>query len=87
LGAYFTAWVDLKDYLMIHQRLSRTSGSEYQLGQNKTLDYFREFRRLQKRLGIDDRTLIQIVLKMNYDYIKPELLHWDDISAHAKSDD
>ena len=87
LGAYFAAWIDLNSHLMVLQKISRTSRPEYQFDKREGLEYFRDFRKTQKGLRIDDRTLIQNVLKMNYDNVELQVRSWDEISAHSKSDD
>jgi hypothetical protein len=74
LGAYFEAWIMLS--------ISIDSGKpQAGLARDSALKFFREFRLIQKKMRIDDQTLVQKVLKMNYANTEQVIRNWNSISA------
>jgi len=62
------------------QGMGNLSSEEIQLlhGYSYSVIYFREFRKIQKELSIDDKTLMQM-LQVDNDAIIPKMHEWDKI--------
>jgi hypothetical protein len=76
LGAYFVAWSSLDIIINISDNNKRFDPKEVQYAQQTAAFYFKEFRKIQKKLNIDDNTLLTI-LKMNREAIIPMIYRWD----------
>lgn len=75
LGAYCQAWVSFSSTLKVLNK----SKSRYQglvdRGESSAAFYFKEFRKRQEKLGIDDENLFDVV-GLKFDMIKPDIDDW-----------
>jgi hypothetical protein len=77
LGAYFKAW----NYFVSMIRVLRQGGNpEFSktiaLGESNARIYFKEFRKRQKEMRIDDKTLMAIT-EVKFEIVKPEMDEWE----------
>jgi hypothetical protein len=77
LGAYFKAWNSFASMIKVLKQwrdpaYSKTIG----LGEKNAQNYFKEFRKRQKELKVDDQTLMAIT-EVNFEKIKPEIAEWE----------
>jgi hypothetical protein len=77
LGAYFKAW----NYFASMIRVLRQGGDPafnetIALGESKAEIYFNEFRKRQREMKIDDKTLLAIT-EVKFEIVKPEMDEWE----------
>lgn len=77
LGAYFKAWNSFASMLKVIKQwddpaYSKTIG----FGERNAQSYFKEFRKRQNELKIDEQTLTAIT-EVRYDKVKPEIDEWE----------
>jgi hypothetical protein len=77
LGAYFTAWNFFASMVKV---LKQGGDPEFSgtiaLGENNAKNYFKEFRKRQKEMGIDDKTLMAIT-EVESEIVKPAIDEWE----------
>ena len=77
LGAYFKAWNSFASMIKVIKQwgdpaYSKTIG----LGEKSAQNYFKEFRKRQNELKIDEQTLVAIT-EVRFDKVKPEIDEWE----------
>ena len=77
LGAYFKAWNSFASMLKVIKQwgdpaYSKTIG----FGERNAQNYFKEFRKRQNDLKIDEQTLMAIT-EVRYEKVKPEIDEWE----------
>jgi len=77
LGVYFKAWNSFASMIKVIKQwgdpaYNKTLG----LGERNAQNYFKEFRKRQKEMKIDEQTLIAIT-EVGFDKIKPEIDEWE----------
>jgi hypothetical protein len=77
LGAYFKAWNSFASIMKVIKQsgdpaYTKTIG----FGERNARNYFREFRKRQNELKIDDQTLMAIT-EVRFDKVKPEMDEWE----------
>jgi hypothetical protein len=77
LGAYFTAWNFFASMIKV---LKQGGDPEFRetiaLGEGNAKNYFKEFRKRQKEMGIDDKTLMAIT-EVEFEIVKPAIDEWE----------
>lgn len=77
LGAYFKAW---NFFTSMIKELKRRGDPEFSntiaFGESNARNYFKEFRKRQKEMGIDDETLMAIT-EVKFEVVKPEMDEWE----------
>ena len=77
LGASFVAWTSLDIILGLAAKNNKLfDPKDIQYAEQRATLYFKDFRKIQKQLNIDDNTLITI-LKMNREVVIPMIYRWD----------
>lgn len=76
LGAYFVAWSSLDIIINLSHNNKQFDPEEVRYAQQTAALYFKEFRKIQKKINIDDNTLLTI-LKMNREVLIPKIYRWD----------
>jgi len=77
LGAYFKAWNSFASMIKVIKQwgdpaYSKTIG----FGEKNAQNYFKEFRKRQSELKIDEQTLMAIT-EVRFDKVKPEIDEWE----------
>ena len=77
LGAYFTAWNFFASMIKVLKQEGNPEFSEtIALGEGNAKNYFKEFRKRQKEMGIDDKTLMAIT-EVEFEIVKPAIDEWE----------
>jgi hypothetical protein len=76
LGAYFEAWTSLDIVLGLAQHSKLFNPTDVQYAEQTATLYFKEFRKIQTKLKIDDNTLIAI-MHMKKEVLMPLIYRWD----------
>lgn len=79
LGASLVAWTDLDMTLKLASQNSNSvffPADQVQLIENAAKIYFKDVRKIQKELNIDDKTLCE-ACHLKYDAIKADFYRWD----------
>ena len=77
LGAYFKAWNSFASMIKVLKQwadpaYSKTIG----FGERNAQNYFKEFRKRQKEMKMDEQTLMAIT-EVRFDKVKPEIDEWE----------
>ncbi len=82
LGAYFQAWTDMAIAIEANaEHPGFQTANTVQIANSWALSWFKKFRSLEKQLGVDDKTLTNL-LEMKYAVIEPRIKEW---SAKSES--
>ncbi len=77
LGAYFTAWNFFASMIKVLKQGGDPEFSDtIALGEGNAKNYFKEFRKRQKEMGIDDKTLAAIS-EVGFEIVKPAIDEWE----------
>ena len=77
LGAYFKAWNFFTSMIkVLKQREDPEFSNTIDFGESNAKNYFKEFRKRQKEMGIDDETLTAIT-EVKFEVVKPEMDEWE----------
>jgi hypothetical protein len=77
LGVYFKAWNSFASMIkVIKQWGDPTYSKTISFGERNAQNYFREFRKRQKEMKIDEQTLMAIT-EVRFDKVKPEIDEWE----------
>lgn len=90
LGAYFKAWNFFASMIkVLKQRGDPEFSQTIAWGESNAKNYFREFRKRQKEMGIADKTLMAIT-EVKFEIVKPEMDEWEmkvkDLDHEEKDD-
>jgi hypothetical protein len=90
LGAYFKAWNFFASMIKVLKQGGNPEFSEaIALGESNANNYFKEFRKRQKEMGIDDKTLMAIT-EVEFEIVKPAIEEWEmrvkDLDHEEKDD-
>jgi hypothetical protein len=90
LGAYFKAWNFFASMIKVLKQGGNPEFSEaIALGESNANNYFKEFRKRQKEMGIDDKTLMAIT-EVEFEIVKPAIEEWEmrvkDLDREEKDD-
>ena len=90
LGAYFKAWNFFASMVkVLKQRGDPEFSQTIAWGESNAKNYFKEFRKRQKEMGIDDKTLMALT-EVKFEIVKPEMDKWEmklkDLDHEEKDD-
>lgn len=76
LGAYCEAWTSLDIILGLAQHSKLFNPTDVQYAEQTATLYFKEFRKIQTKLNIDDNTLVA-TMHMKKEILIPMIYRWD----------